>query len=94
MSIALYFFIFNCFLNNINVNKARYEYEKIKKIIISIVISLKNLQKSYRILKNTIMISFHKFWKNNPLGKESSDGEVCRFEIDENKIVSNQFKAI
>ena len=38
------------------------------------------------------MVSLHKYWEKNKLGKEPSDGGVSRIEIDENKIVGNQNK--
>ena len=38
------------------------------------------------------MISMHKFWENNPLGKEPTNDGVSRIEIDENKNVGNKNK--
>ena len=90
--IAIYFFIYDCFINNISANKAYIEYEKFKEIIPSGDVSLKNIQKLYRLIRNKIMISMHKSWENNPLGKEPTIDGVFRIEIDESKIVGNQNK--
>jgi hypothetical protein len=90
--ISIYFFIFDCFINNISANKAFNEYEKFKGIIDAGDVSLKNIQKLYRIIRHKLMASLHKYWEKNQLGKEPSDGGVSRIEIDESKIVGNQNK--
>ena len=43
--ISIYFFIFDCFINNISANKAFIEYAKFKGIIDASDVSLKNIQK-------------------------------------------------
>ena len=61
--ISIYFFIFDYFINNISANKAVNEYEKFKGIIYTGGVSLKNIQKLYRLIRHKLMVSLHKYWE-------------------------------
>ena len=69
-----------------------YRYEKFKEIIPSEEVFLRNIQELFRLIKNKIMISMHKSWENNHLGKKPMNDGVSSIEIDENKNVGNKNK--
>ena len=90
--VAIYFLIIDCFIYNISANKAFIEYKKFNEIIDVGNLSLNNIQKFYRLIRNNIKVKMHKEWKKSMLGVEPCTGGVPRVEIDESKIIGNSEK--
>ena len=79
--ISIYFIIYECIINNISSNKAKVEFNEFKKHIEVRETSIQNINKLYRIVRNTIKKKFHANWKNEPLCYINNDGDIPRCEI-------------
>ena len=70
-------------VNKLSANKAIIEFKNFQEQIDVDNVSISNIQKLFRVLRNKIKIKMHNDWKNNPLDtKPYSDG-ISRVEIDE-----------
>lgn len=90
--ISLFFLIFDCFINKLSANKAMIEFKNFQEQIDVDNVSISNIQKLFRVLRNKIKIKMHNDWKNNPLATEPYSDGISRVEIDESKIISNNDK--
>lgn len=87
--VTIYFLLFDCFIINLISNKAAIEYNKLNEELKIGNVSIQNIQKFFRIVRNKIKVNTHKEWKQKLLGDEPSTGGVLRIEIDKSKIIGN-----
>ena len=87
--VTIYFLLVDCFIINLSSNKAGVEYNKLNEELKIGNVSIQNIQKFFRIVRNKIKVNTHKEWKQKLLGDEHSTGGVPRIEINESKIIGN-----
>ena len=61
--IAVYFLLINCFIFNLSSNKAAIEYNKLKEELNIGNVSIQNIQKFFRTVRNKIKSYTHLEWK-------------------------------
>ena len=82
INVLVYFLIIYFFLNDSSTNKTHINIKNFKEIIDVDKISLKNIQKFFRILRTYIKKVTHKKRLSDPLGIEFSTRDVAIKEID------------
>lgn len=87
--ITINFLLVDCSIINLSSNKAAIEYNKLNEELNIGNVSIQNIQKFFRTVRNKIKVNAHKEWKKKFLGEEPSTGGVPKIEIDESKILGN-----
>ena len=91
---ALYYMIYQCFLNRYSINKTYIEMTNFAEIMTISKISKNLIIKIYRELRNIINTYYHHTWSESYLGLEPAEGGKARIEIDESKVIGNQNSTI
>ena len=86
---ALYYLIYNCFLNQYSINKTYNEMLNFTKLLGIVNINMHLIIKVFREVRRAIKVYFHKKWETTKLGMEPAEDGKSRIEIDESKIIGN-----
>ena len=86
---ALYYLIYNCFLNQFSINRAYNEMVNFSNILETGTISQHLIIKIFREVRKAIKMFLHKKWDSSKLGMEPAENGKARIEIDESKIIAN-----
>ena len=88
----LYFITFYCFIENLSLEKAFTETNKVKDFLGNNTVTINGISKIYTLLREKLRKELHRKWENDPLGVVIGPRGYACVEIDESEMIGNNQK--